>query len=112
MAKGRSVCGRVLIYLSMAFLVASISARQLWAQAQTATISGTATDASGAAMVGAKIQATNTETNASQSTVSDAQGRYTIPDLPVGTYSVQASQSGFQTVSTRASRSRSAAPSS
>ncbi len=98
MAKGRSVCGRVLLCLSMAFLVASIGATQLWAQAQTATISGTATDASGAAMVGAKIEATNTETNASQSTVSDAQGRYTIPDLPVGTYSVQASQSGFQTV--------------
>ena len=98
MAKGRSVCGRVLLCLSMAFLVASISATRLWAQAQTATISGTATDASGAAMVDAKIQATNTETNASQSTVSDSQGRYTIPDLPVGTYSVQASQSGFQTV--------------
>ena len=98
MAKWRSVCGRVLIYLSMAFLVASISATRLWAQAQTATISGTATDASGAAMVGAKIEATNTETNASQSTVSDAQGRYTLSDLPVGTYNVQASQSGFRTV--------------
>ena len=98
MAKGRSVCGRILICLSMAFLIASIGATRLWAQAQTATISGTATDASGAAMVGAKIQATNTETNASQSTVSDSQGRYTIPDLPVGTYNVQASQSGFRTV--------------
>jgi carboxypeptidase family protein/TonB-dependent receptor-like protein len=98
MAKGRSVCGRVLIYLSMAFLVASISATQLWAQAQTATISGTATDASGAAMVGAKIEAINTETNASHSTVSDAQGRYTLSDLPVATYNVQASQSGFRTV--------------
>ena len=98
MAKGRSVCGQILICLSMALLVASFSAGRLWAQAQTATISGTATDASGAAMVGARIQATNTETNASQSTVSDAQGRYTLSDLPVGTYNVQGSQSGFRTV--------------
>jgi Carboxypeptidase regulatory-like domain/TonB-dependent Receptor Plug Domain len=89
---------RVLLCLSVALFVLLIGAGPLWAQAQTATISGTATDASGAAMVGAKIQATNTETNASQSTVSDAQGRYTLSDLPVGTYNVQASQSGFQTV--------------
>jgi hypothetical protein len=72
--------------------------KQLWAQAETATISGTATDASGAAIVGAKTQATNVETNASHSTVTDAQGRYTITDLSVGSYTVQASQSGFQTV--------------
>ena len=98
MAKGRSVCGRVLICLSMAFLIASIGATRLWAQAQTATVTGTATDASGAALAGAKINITNTETNVTQSTVSDAQGRYTVPDLPVGTYQVQASQSGFKTV--------------
>lgn len=98
MAKNFRVFARVLFCLSAALFVASIGATQLWAQAQTATISGTATDTTGAAMVGAKIQATNTETNISQSTVSDAQGRYTISDLPVGTYSVQASQSGFRTV--------------
>ena len=98
MAKGRSVCGRVLIYLSMAFLVASIGATQLWAQAQTATISGTATDSSGGALAGAKVDATNTGTNITQSTVTDAQGRYTIPQLQVGTYNIQASSPGFKTV--------------
>jgi hypothetical protein len=64
----------------------------------TATISGTATDASGAAIVGATIQATNVQTNVSQSTVSGAQGRYKIADLPVGEYSVKATMSGFETV--------------
>jgi hypothetical protein len=59
---------------------------------------GTATDSSGAALVGAKVTATNTGTNISQATVADAAGRYRIPDLPVGNYNVQASQSGFQTV--------------
>jgi Carboxypeptidase regulatory-like domain/TonB-dependent Receptor Plug Domain len=98
MAKGLAVFKHVALYLCMALFVVSMSATQLCAQAQTATISGTATDTSGAAMVGAKIQATNTDTNVSQSTVSDSQGRYTLADLPVGTYSVQASQSGFRTV--------------
>lgn len=70
----------------------------VWAQAQSATITGTAKDASGAALVGATIKATNLETNVSQSTTTGAQGRFTIPQLAVGTYSVEASLSGFQTV--------------
>ncbi|MGC2330494.1 MAG: TonB-dependent receptor [Candidatus Acidiferrales bacterium] len=68
------------------------------AQVQTATVSGTATDTSGGALAGARIQATNVATNGVQSTVTDADGRYTIPDLPIGAYEIQASASGFQTV--------------
>lgn len=86
-----------LLCLSVAVLLTLFAGGRVWAQAQTATITGIATDPSGAALAGAKIQVTNTETNALQSTVTDAQGRFSIPDLPVGTYRVQASQSGFQT---------------
>jgi len=68
------------------------------AQVETATISGTATDSSGAALVGAAVQAKNVGTNVSQSTVSDSAGRYRIADLPIGTYEVRTSLSGFQTV--------------
>jgi hypothetical protein len=68
------------------------------AQTQTATISGTATDPSGGALVGAKVQVTNVGTNAAQTTVTDGQGRYEVPDLPIGTYDIQASLAGFQTV--------------
>jgi Carboxypeptidase regulatory-like domain/TonB dependent receptor-like, beta-barrel len=68
------------------------------AQSETGTILGTATDSSGATLAGAKITATNTGTNATQSAVADEAGRYRIPDLPVGNYDMQASQSGFQTV--------------
>ena len=98
MYNGPRVLRCVRAFLIVAFAVLLLNVLQSQGQAQTATISGTASDASGAAMVGAKIQATNTETNISQSTVSDAQGRYTISDLPVGTYAVQASQAGFRTV--------------
>jgi len=87
----------VFLYLAIALVALGATSGRLWAQAQTATITGTATDSSGAALAGAKVTVTNSETNVSQTTVTNAQGLYSVPDLPVGTYSVQASQSGFQT---------------
>jgi hypothetical protein len=98
MSKGPRPLQCVRISLVVALFCFCVNVTSLHAQAQTATITGTAADASGAAIVGAKIQATETSTNAVHSAVSDAQGRFTLPDLPVGTYSVQASQSGFRTV--------------
>jgi hypothetical protein len=79
-------------------LVFALGLNQVRAQVAAASISGVATDSTGAALAGAKIQATNTATGVSQSTVTDAQGRFTISQLSVGTYTVQASQTGFQTV--------------
>jgi hypothetical protein len=80
------------------FLFVIVGVNRLAAQVETATISGTATDSSGAALVDAAVQARNVGTNITQSTVTDAAGRYRIPDLPIGNYEVQASLSGFQTV--------------
>jgi Carboxypeptidase regulatory-like domain len=68
------------------------------AQAVTGNISGTVTDASGAAIVGAQVVVTNTGTGVNLTTTSNDQGRYNAPDLTVGTYQVQATKSGFQTV--------------
>jgi hypothetical protein len=80
------------------FLFGVVGVNRLAAQVETATISGTATDSSGAALVGATVQAKNVGTNITQSTVSDSAGRYRIADLPIGTYEVRTSLSGFQTV--------------
>src|SRR5262249_27000111 len=68
------------------------------AQVRTATISGTAADSSGAVLVGAKIEGKNLGTGGAQSGITDSQGRYRSPDLPVGEYEVRASANGFQTV--------------
>jgi outer membrane receptor protein involved in Fe transport len=98
MSKCKLLHGCVLLCLTVfATVLFLATAGRVSAQAQTATITGTATDPSGAALAGAKIVVTNTGTNVSQSTVTDQQGRYTVPDLPVGNYSVTASQSGFRT---------------
>jgi hypothetical protein len=98
MSKGLRVARCALYFAGLALLVVFLQVGVLRAQTQTATISGTATDPTGAALVSANIQATNIDTNVPRSTVTDTQGRYSISDLPVGNYTVQASLSGFQTV--------------
>jgi len=79
-------------------LIVVVGVNRLDAQVRTATISGTATDSSGAVLVGAKIEVKNLGTGITQSAITDSQGRYSIPDLPVGEYEVRASATGFQTV--------------
>jgi len=66
-------------------------------QAVTATINGTVTDPSGAAVSGAKITATDTQRGTQYSGTTNAGGRYSIPNLLVGTYDVKVETPGFQT---------------
>jgi hypothetical protein len=70
----------------------------LAAQGTTATILGTVTDMSGAAVPDAAVQIRNVGTGQGQTVSSDAQGRYRVPDLGVGDYEIQASKAGFSTV--------------
>jgi Carboxypeptidase regulatory-like domain/TonB dependent receptor len=86
------------IFVVTALLLLVVHASSLQAQTQTGTISGTATDSSGAALVGAAVTVTNEGTGAAQNLLTDAEGRYKAAELPPGTYDVQASLSGFQTV--------------
>ncbi len=81
-----------------AILVATLCGGRMYAQTSTATIVGTVTDTSGAAIVGAAVQAKNVGTGIAQSTTTDAQGRYRVPNLNIGKYDVQASNAGFQPV--------------
>jgi len=66
-------------------------------QGATGSISGTVTDTSGAVVPNASIQVKNTGTGLTVSRMADAQGRYTAPDLALGTYDVSASAAGFTT---------------
>ncbi len=70
---------------------------RLRAQVTTGTISGTVTDASGAAVAETAIQIENTGTSVSTSVTSDGQGRYAAPSLAVGEYKVTVSKTGFST---------------
>jgi hypothetical protein len=83
--------------LSHLFLLGLIGVGGLYAQV-TATISGTVTDSSGAAVSGAQVDVKNSGTGVLHSTTTDAQGRYSVPELPIGDYEVQAVAPGFQNV--------------
>lgn len=61
------------------------------------TIFGTVSDASGSVVPGATITATHAQTALERVTASDANGNYTISQLPVGVYTVKAELSGFKT---------------
>ena len=66
------------------------------AQSGRGTISGTVIDSAGAVVPGANIIVTNPATGVSSTTRSNETGTYTVPDLPVGEYSVQAEKEGFK----------------
>ncbi|MEK7406737.1 MAG: TonB-dependent receptor [Acidobacteriota bacterium] len=68
----------------------------LRAQVTTASILGTVTDRSGAVVPGAQVTATSVETNFSRAVNADAAGQYAIRFLPIGTYRVEATVSGFK----------------
>ena len=66
------------------------------AQQPTAILTGVVTDSAGAVIPNASVSATNTATNIQRVVTSNANGVYTIPNLPVGTYQVRVSAQGFQ----------------
>jgi hypothetical protein len=66
------------------------------ASAQTSgEITGEVKDQSGAVAPNAAVTATNTATNVSRSTLTNASGVYSFPDLTPGKYQVKVSASGF-----------------
>ena len=66
-----------------------------WAQAPTGTITGRVTDASGAAVPGAKITLEVETTGFKQTQTSDANGRFVQTSLLPGVYRVTGEKSGF-----------------
>src|SRR5450432_1917612 len=84
----------ILIFTLLAGLLATAS---LSAQTFRGTILGTVTDPSGAVLPGAKVTVKNTGTGSERTTETSADGSYSVPELPIGTYTVTVTQTGFQT---------------
>jgi len=69
---------------------------RLLAQSTFATITGTATDPSGAPVAAVNIEARATATNYVYNALTNEQGQYTIANLRDGTYVLRARAAGFQ----------------
>jgi hypothetical protein len=78
-----------LVFLCSAFL-------PLFGQTSFGRISGSVTDPTGAAVAGAQVVITNTETKQSRTVVTDNAGFYVATNLPIGPYSVGVEQQGFK----------------
>ena len=88
---------RTLISLSL-FLVFTTAA---FAQSNTGSITGVVTDANGAVLPNATVTVTNQGTNEKRTVQSDGEGRYEVPGLPNGIYTVEATATGFKTTSVK-----------
>jgi hypothetical protein len=64
--------------------------------AQEATIVGTVTDPTGAAVPNAAVVITNTDTGVARSLPTNADGQYVAPDLAIGRYNVRITATGFK----------------
>ena len=82
-----------LVAVLLAFPLASIA----HAQVTSATIVGTVTDSSGAALPGATVTARNVDTGFTRTVPSNEDGAYRLEFLPIGSYTVEVTLSGFKT---------------
>lgn len=62
----------------------------------TASISGTVTDVSGAAVAGSVVTATNVDTGIKATQNTNGQGYYSFQSLPLGKYTIEVQQKGFK----------------
>src|SRR6185436_10328852 len=76
-------------------VVVLLLAAPLLAQTVTGTMNGTIADRSGGRLPGVTVTIRNAETGLERIVVTDAEGFYNAPFLPVGRYNVQAQLSGF-----------------
>jgi len=81
-----------------AFALMALSLPALVAQTDTARLTGTVSDSTGAVLPGASITVTNLGTQRVVTVNSEADGNFVVPALPPGAYQVEAKQTGFKTV--------------
>jgi hypothetical protein len=87
-----------ILWTFLLFFVASIGvpSRSVEGQAVTATLVGTVTDQTGAAVTHAPVSITNQGTRAAITATSNESGNYDFSFLPPGTYTITVTAPGFQ----------------
>jgi hypothetical protein len=83
-------------YLLLIFTLA-VAAPFSRAQSSFGQITGTVTDPSGAAIPGVTVTITSANTQAKRTVTTDTDGNYIATNLPIGTYSISVTQTGFRT---------------
>src|SRR3954469_136001 len=83
--------------LAVALCLALLCAQSATAQTvTTGNLTGTVTDAQGGVLPGATVTAVHTDTGTNYEAVTSADGRYTILNVRVGSYTVSVTMNGFK----------------
>ena len=82
--------------LAAIFAAAQIPFASAQTQAINGSIRGRVTDPAGAAIPGAAVVAENVATNYTRDVLSNEEGYFVIPNLPIGTYTVGIKKEGFE----------------
>src|SRR5712671_3034929 len=88
---------RVLVGFACSAIVLLITGTNASAQAgATAQISGTVKDGSGGVLPGVDVTVTQTDTGLKRNAITEADGSYQLPNLPIGPYRLEAMLQGFR----------------
>jgi len=79
------------------FILQMVLALGLFAQVDRATLEGTVTDPSGAAVAGAAVKISAVDTGLTQERTTNTNGSYRFPGIAIGDYTVFVSYRGFKT---------------
>jgi len=90
-------CGLRMSWFSLLAGLILVSVRPAQAQLLQGSITGNVTDASQAAVAGAKVVATEQTTNFTRDTTTNSAGVYNLPTMPPGSYNVTVTAPSFQT---------------
>lgn len=90
----RRVSSLVFVITLFLLLLSTLSV----AQVDRATLTGSVTDPTGAVIPGVDVLVTNVDTGVQTTTKTNETGLYSVPNLPIGRYSVLFEKQGFRTV--------------
>ena len=101
MTFGSIILWKRLFILALGITVLLISAGPTRAQVDSGSILGTVYDQSGAVIAGAKVTLTSEGTGVSLSTTTSGEGGYKFSPVRIGSYTIEVSNTGFATVTTK-----------
>src|SRR5438874_11843754 len=90
---------RLSFFLALAVCVGvflTLSSTPAFAQGETGSVTGVVTDAQGGTVAGAEVTLTDVATKSPRTTTTNDSGRYHFASVPVGTYDITITKSGFK----------------
>lgn len=90
------------LILGLLVFVALFAGTRAWAQTATGRVAGNVSDTQGALVGAARVVVTNADTGVAETTTTNKDGYFEVPNLAIGNYKVTVSHADFNTATTEA----------